>query len=191
MQIASRFAILSSLAVLGGACALPMTVSSHVDRTADFSTYQTYQWGPADALPIGDPRLEDDPFFRDAFEGAVERHLGRRGLQLAADGASDLSIHVHASVTERLDVAAIDHAQGYCNTADCASVATTYEAGTLVLDVVDVRTNNLVWRGWSQTNLAGVIDYRDRVAALIEESVDRMMRRFPRTLNPADLSPRP
>lgn len=191
MQTISRFGILCWLAVLGGACALSMTVSSHVDRNADFSTYQTYQWEPADALPIGDPRLENDPFFRDAFEGAVERQLGRRGLHLVAAGASDLSIHVHASVTERLDAAGIDHSRGYCTTPDCASVVTTYEAGTLMLDVVDARTNKLVWRGWSQTNLAGVIDDRDRLAALIEESVDRMMRRFPRAPNPADMSPRP
>ena len=40
----------------------------------------TYDWGPADALPTGDPRLDQNPFFKDHLEGAVEKELATRGF---------------------------------------------------------------------------------------------------------------
>ncbi len=45
--------ILSALALAG--CAT-MNVSSHVERGVNFAQYRTFDWGPADALPTGDPR---------------------------------------------------------------------------------------------------------------------------------------
>src|SRR5688572_812726 len=63
-------AALSALAFTG--CAT-MSVSSHFERGLDFSKYRTYEWAPPDALPIGDPRLDSNPFFHDYFQGAVEK----------------------------------------------------------------------------------------------------------------------
>ena len=49
-------AVVGTVAVAG--CA-SMNVSSHVQRGLDINRYHTYDWGPADALPAGDPRLSD------------------------------------------------------------------------------------------------------------------------------------
>ena len=65
--------------VLSG-CAT-MRVSSHVERGLDFSQYRTFDWGPRDALPVGDPRLDKDPFFRDQVEGAIEKQMAARGFE--------------------------------------------------------------------------------------------------------------
>ena len=54
-----------------------------------------------------------------------------------------------------------------------------YEAGTLVLDLVDNRTNRLVWRGWAQETVEGVLDNEDEMARQIDEAVTRMMARLP------------
>ena len=67
------------LAVVGGSCAAAMTVSSYQDRAIDISAYRTFDWGPADALPTGDPRLDRDPFFKDQVQGAVEKSWRRAG----------------------------------------------------------------------------------------------------------------
>ena len=163
------------------ACAARMNVSSHVDRGRDFSVYRTYQWGPADALPTGDPRLDHDPFFVDRLQGAVEKSFAVRALQLSADTA-DLIVHYHANVTERIDVNSVDRAYGYCYSEDCPPHVRRYEAGSIVIDVIDARTNRLVWRGWAQVDIAGVLGNRARLAALIDEAVTRMMQRFPRAI---------
>jgi hypothetical protein len=56
-----------------------------------------------------------------------------------------------------------------------------YEAGTLVLDVIDARTNTLIWRGWAQNSVEDMLDDRDRMAKTIDQAVARMLLRLPST----------
>ena len=74
-----RLAALPVLTLAVTGCAT-MLVSSHVQRDVDFAQYRTYDWGAPDALPTGDPRLDDNPFFNDHMQGAVEKQLAARGL---------------------------------------------------------------------------------------------------------------
>jgi hypothetical protein len=170
-----------AVALVAGACASTMTVSSHVDRALDISPYKTFDWGPADAVPTGDPRLDRDPFFKDEVQGAVEKQLAAQGIVLAPSGQPDLLVHYHANVARRIDVNRVDSSYGYCAAGECPA-AMEYEAGTLVLDVIDARTNRLIWRGWAQRSVEDVLDDRDRMARLIREAVSRMLQRFPRAL---------
>jgi hypothetical protein len=164
-------------------CASTMNVSSHVDRTVDFAQYRTYDWGPADAFPTGDPRLDKDAFFQDHLQGAVERQLAAKGLGRAdASGTADLRIHYHANVTQRIDVNRLDRDRGYCYGEDCPAGTIEYEAGTLVLDIMDARTNRIIWRGWAQESIEGVLEDRDRMEKQINEAVTRMFAMFPRPL---------
>jgi hypothetical protein len=48
-----------------------------------------------------------------------------------------------------------------------------------VLDVVDARSNRLVWRGWAQNSVEAMLDDPDRMDATIDEAVTRMLLRFP------------
>src|SRR5688572_11933126 len=130
----------AALIVSASGCAT-MMVSSHVQRDIDFTQYRTYDWGPADALPTGDPRLDANPFFKDHMQGAVERRFAARGLELTTSGTPDLLIHYHANVTQRIDVNRADQQYGYCYDEGCSVRVMEYEAGTLVLDLVDPRTN--------------------------------------------------
>jgi hypothetical protein len=154
-------------------------VSSHAERGLDFAPYRTYDWGPADALPTGDPRLDKNPFFQDHLQGAIEKQLAASGFERSTSGTPDLLIHYHASISQRIDVNRIDREYGYCYDEHCHVRIVDYEAGTLVLDIVDTRTNRLIWRGWAQDSLDGVLDNQDRMAKNIDEAVRRMLRRFP------------
>lgn len=169
-------AMLVGLAATG--CASTMTVSSHVDRDVAFGRYRTYDWGPADTLPTGDPRLDQNPFFKDHVEGAVEKGLAARGFTLAPD-KPDLLIHYHANISQRIDVNRVDRGYGYCYGAECQSGVIEYEAGTLVLDAVDARTNQLVWRGSARQNVDALIDNQDWMEEYVDKSVARLMVAFP------------
>ena len=170
-------ALATSLAMAN--CAPTIAVSSHVQRGLDFSTYRSFEWGPADALPTGDPRLDKDPYFKDHVQGAVERQLAARGIELSASGAPDLLIHYHANIRERLDIDRIDRAHGYCYSENCPPATIRYEAGTLVLDVIDAHTNRLIWRGWAQHSVEDMLHDPDRMAATINLAVTRMLKRLP------------
>jgi hypothetical protein len=156
-----------------------MTVSSHVERGLDFAPYRSFDWGPADALPTGDPRLDQDPFFKDHVQGAVEKALTARGIVLSASGTPDLLIHYHANIRQRIDVNRIDRAYGYCPGTTCPPETIEYEAGTLVLDFIDARTNRLIWRGWAQKSIGDMLQDREKMARTIDEAVTRMLRRLP------------
>ena len=172
--------LIASLATTS--CAIGMSVGSHMERGLDFSQYRTFDWGPADSLPTGDPRLDQNPFFKDHVQGAVEKQLAARSMQLSTSGAPDLLIHYHANIRQRIEVNRIDRGYGYCSAGDCPPETIVYEAGTLVLDIVDPRTNKLVWRGWAQNSVEDVLDDPDRMASMIRQAVARMLETFPRTL---------
>jgi uncharacterized protein DUF4136 len=172
-------AMTGSVAILlASGCAATMSVSSHVDRRLNFAQFRTFAWGPADALPTGDPSLDRDPFFKDYVQRSVARGLAARGLELASSGTPDLLIHYHANISERIDVNRADRVHGYCSAADCPPETVRYEAGTLVLDMIDSRTNKLVWRGWAQDSVEDLRN-RNRMAKTIDQAVAKMLRQLP------------
>jgi hypothetical protein len=175
----SRFVILAMSAVAVTGCAATMNVSSHVRSGIDFTGYRTYEWGPADALPTGDARLDQDPFFKDHLLGAVEKQLASRGFDRATADTADLLIHYHASINDRINVFGVDRDHGYCFDDECKAWVNDYEAGTLILDFVDARTNRVVWRGWAQDSVADMLNDRDRMAEKIDQAVAKMMALLP------------
>lgn len=178
-----RFAVAALCVVLPSlvtGCA-SVTVGSHVARDVDFARSWTYSWGPADALPTGDARLDNNPFFNDHLQGAVERRLAARGWEVFPSGSPELLIHYHANVARRFDLDSIDGQLGRCYGSDCGGRIREYEAGTLVLDIVDARTNRVVWRGWAQNSMEGIFDNQDRLERMINSAVERMLQRLPRS----------
>jgi len=154
-------------------------VGSHIERGRDFTQYRTYDWGPADRLPIGDPRLAADPHFQDYLQGAVERGLVARGYRRDESGAPDVLIHFHATTAERLIV---DHEipePGQCFGDGCRPSVSQVEQATLVFDLIDARTSRPIWRGWAQFALDDLRD-RDRVGKRLSGAVERMLVSLPR-----------
>ena len=176
-----RFAavVISALTLTG--CA-SMQVNSFVERGIDFTQYHTYAWATNDQLVTGDPRLDNNPFFLERLQASVERQLATKGFEKTTSGTPELVLHYHASITQRIDVNRVDREYGYCYDEDCRARVTEYEAGTLVLDIVDARTNRVIWRGWAQDSVEGVLDNQDRMARKIDEAVKRMLERLPRGL---------
>src|SRR5689334_12376231 len=173
-----RTLVIMITAALAAGCAT-LTVSSHIERNIKFTYYLTYDWGPPDILPVGDPRLDNNPFFRDYVQGTIEKKMDAKGYERAFTGTPDLLIHYHASVNQKLEVYEVDHRYGYCY-GNCEPQISNYEEGTLLVDVVDARTSKVVWRGWSQDVMNGVIDNQDRLEKQVDEGVTRMMQLLPR-----------
>ena len=53
-----------------------------------------------------------------------------------------------------------------------------FNAGNI--DVIDTHTNRLIWRGWAQDSVEGVLGNRNRLKRKIDEGVTRMFERLPR-----------
>jgi hypothetical protein len=160
-------------AVLAG-CAT-MRVNSFIDRGVNFTVYHTYDWAPGAQLATGDPRLDNNEFFQERVKAAVEKGLAARGLERVPSGPADVVLHYHASVTQRIDANGVDAKYGYCD--DCRP--SVFDAGTLTLDVVDTRTNRLVWRGWAESTFDGIVDDQQWLERRVDEAVVQMLDAFP------------
>jgi hypothetical protein len=164
-----------ALAALAASACAPMRVNAFVERTTNFTTFRTYAWAPADQLATGDPRLDNNEFFQERVKTAVEKGLDARGLEKTTSGTADVVLHYHASVTQRVDANGVDERYGYCE--DCRPFV--FDAGTLTLDVVDARTNRLVWRGWAERSFDGIVDNQQWLERQVDEAVDRILRKYP------------
>ena len=158
-----------------------MNVSSHMEPNLNTTGYHTFAWGDPDLLPTGDPRLDRDPFFKDHIQGEVERQMALRGVSLA-DKDADLQVHYHAVISPRLDVNRVDREHGYCFDESCTGRVFEYEQGTLIIDIIDLKTKRVIWRGWAQEAIEPALKDQDRMAKDIAAAVQRMLARFPRSL---------
>jgi hypothetical protein len=175
-----RLAALAAAALVLAGCAT-LQVTSRVEPGADLTQLRVFAWEPADAYATGDPRLDNNPFFHDYLQGAVERQLLRRGYVEAstADLPPDLLLHYHASVNQRME---IDEPDPGCVADNCKPGVIEYEQGTLVVDAVDAKTKRVVWRGWAQESVQGIIDSQDKMEEEIDRIILQMLQNFPTRL---------
>jgi hypothetical protein len=169
-------AVALAAALTLGACAT-LRVNSYLDRRADFGRYRAYTWDRSEAFSTGDPRLDNNRFFSERVQQAVDHELERRGLERTEPVRADVTIHIHARVDQKLDTTALDRQDGRCDSPDCWP--TIYEAGTLVIDVIDTRTRTLAWRGWAEAPFDGVIEDQRWMETTIDKTVAKILARLP------------
>lgn len=161
------------------ACAAPIRVDAYAERGANLARYRTYAFAPVEAVATGDPRLDSNPFFNERVQAAVDKGLTAKGYRRDTSGSPDMVVHFHASVAQDIDVVDLDRQAGYCaQTDDCKPFV--YDAGTLLMDLVDTQTKKLAWRGWARTNLDGVVDNQTWLEQRVDTAVGRIVAQMPR-----------
>jgi hypothetical protein len=176
---AKTFVAVTAMASLLAGCAPVLKTGSHVERGARFTHYRTWEWAPAQPAPTGDARLDSNPMFVESLRAAVEHQLARQGyVRTALAGPPDLSVRYHVAFSKTFEVTGGAPATGSCS-GNCEPEAYAYEQGTLVVDLVDVRTSTLAWRGWSRDNMDGVIDKQNSMDDAIVRIVAAMFEHLP------------
>ena len=152
------------------------STASYSDRATDLSAFRTYAWGPVDTGGTGDPRLDNNRFFEDRIRHRVEEELSARGFEKTDAATPDLFVHYHASFSQKIDVREIDRSYA-SSIVDQQPVV--YDAGTIFVDLVDARAKTLVWRGWAEGTMDGVIDNQGLMESRVDDAVMRILRRLP------------
>jgi hypothetical protein len=165
-----------ALAAIGTAGCSALRVNAYQEPGFDVARYRTFAWASHDAFSTGDPRLDNNRFFIERVQRAVERELALRGLERDA-AAPDVTLHIHARFDQRIRQADLEPASAPGSQRGQTEV---YEAGTVLLDVVDRRTERVAWRGWAEGAFDGVVDDQDWLDATIDKTVTKILARFPR-----------
>jgi hypothetical protein len=167
------------MAALVAGCAT-MKAGSHIERGAQFTHYQTWEWAASEERPTGDPRLDNNPMFEVHLRSAVEHQLAGKGyVRTPLAGSPDLRAQYHVNFSKTVEISGGAAIAGSCSR-DCEPEAYAYEQGTLVVDLVDAQTSKVVWSGWSRDNMEGVIDNQERMEREIDRVVVAMFERIPR-----------
>lgn len=106
----------------------------------DFSQYRTYAWNRG--IAARDPSIESQ------IHAAVDFELPFKQLhRVERAGSPNLYIFTYASDAEEHVIDQWEYEVGLPGAANARSGALTLPIGTLLVDLVDARSRQLVWRG--------------------------------------------
>jgi hypothetical protein len=155
----------------------------YVDHDSELvpGSYSTFDW-----VPTPETSLEDEyPLLHSQIKNAIEYRLVQSGL-IQDDTKPELLVTYHTKVAGmvRLDAASYgyDYGPGWVwdpawgdEAGDYASKVRTYPRGTLIVDIWDMATGRVVWRG---TVVGLVPENPDDVDQEIQAALEAMVAKW-------------
>ena len=172
-----RGTLLSTIVLLVSVPGAWAGVDVGYDTTVDFSTFHTYGWkeNPGEGAWQAPNLMTDRRIYM-----AVDQELQAKGLTKAT-GNPDLLIarYVSKSTNERIDSSTYGYIPNTW-TAWMSASTTVRETshGSLVIDLVDPKSNVLVWRGVATTSL-GTNPNPEKTGKKVLDFVQKMFKDFP------------
>jgi len=168
-------------------CASGPTIRSHVDPSANLSSYTTYMF----AEKTGTDRPDYKTPITSYFKEAIRREMDARGYRYVEGGPADLLINFNANAQENVDVrttpgSTFGYGYGYYGyrgglygaAAFPPEVQTVrYKTGTANVDVVDLSKKQVVWEGIAEARLTDKMMKDPRTA--ISGAITEMFAQYP------------
>jgi hypothetical protein len=159
------------LAIASRASAQKVTVD--FDPHASFSDYETFMW----IEPVHYPQ---DPLMERRIMNAINTALTDKGLHEVPLGA-DIGVVAHTATRERhtLETFYTGFGGGWrwgMGWGQAITTPETYTVGTLVVDLFDARTMQLIWRGVGTETLS---DKPEKDTQKLNKTVEKMFKDFP------------
>lgn len=172
------------LALLTGCAAIP--VRYDYDRQASWSSYKSYDWYAATSQAKRKAAGVDNPIMDRRVRSAVEKVLAARGFQRDSAGEPDFLVTYYPVYQNRALVTGTTlhngwgwgyHPFGFGLSTHYRQVH-TYKDGSIVLEIVDNKTKQLVWQAIGEGVLTDLDDPQE-VDEQIEAAVKQILNRFP------------
>jgi hypothetical protein len=174
-----------SLLILGfSGCAPSIHVSSDYEKNTNFAQYRTWRWYQDQPVAKSDSTRRYSTFLDKRVKTAVESEMARRGFQLVTGSqkpdmllAYDVSIeNVQRVRPDYISIPTIGYGYWYgyryaytYNRLYNNTTVQEYQAGTIILDIVDAQSNELVWRGTGQTTGGEKSLTQEKVQAVVTQ----------------------
>ena len=150
-------------------------VKTDFDRSANFALYKTYSWEHVETKV---------PLIVDRIKHAVNAVLAARGWTLVDSGADVAVVAMEITRDQQtLDTFYDGFGGGWGwrrfgggGFGEATTTTDTYKVGTVVVDLFDTKTKQLIWRGAASDTLS---DNSDKNIKNLNESVDKMFKHFP------------
>lgn len=177
MQKAVFICVTSILALLSPISSFATDVKSDYDRAADFGRYKKYCWQKVET---------QNPLWIERIKTALNSALTAKGWsQTESASTCDISI-VAIEIKRNHDTVNTFYDNfgggwgwrgfGAGGFGEATTTTDTYQTGTLIVDLFDTKTKNLVWRGSTTDTLS---DKSDKNMKKLNNSVSKLFEHFP------------
>lgn len=173
MRVQKVVPLLGGMILFAG-MALAQEVKTDYDRGANFAQYKTYSWEQVKTK---------DPLDVGRIKNAVNAALAAKGWT-QVDSRGDVSI-VAMEITrnqQTLNTFYDGFGGGWGwrrfggGLGEATTTVDTYKVGTVVVDLFDTRTKQLIWRGSASDTLS---DNSDKNIKNLDKGVNKMFKDFP------------
>ena len=160
-------------ALLFATAAFAQQVKTDYDRSTNFSQYKTYSWEKVQT---------QDPLWVDRIKEAVNTALTAKGLTPVESGGDMAIIAMETTKNQQTLNTFYDGFGGGWGwrwgggLGDATTTVDNYKVGTLVVDLFDAHTKQLLWRGSSSDTLS---DKSDKNIKNLDKGVQKMFDHFP------------
>lgn len=154
---------------------LAQQVKIDYDRGANFAQYKTYSWEQVKTR---------DPLFIDRIKDAVSSALAAKGWTQVESGA-DVSIMAFQMTRDRQTLNTFYdgfgggwgwRGFGGGGFAEATTTTDTYKVGTLIVDLFDAKTKQLLWRSSASDTLSSS---SNKNIHNLDKNVEKMFKEFP------------
>ena len=186
--------ILPFLLLLGllAGCASSVAVNTDFDRSANFTRYTTFNWYQSVPAARRDSVYKYDTFLDKYIKEAVEANLTSKGLRLTTTNP-DLLVAYDVKVVTRQEVRpdygyypgwygpgwygygwwyGYRYNYGYSRFG-APMYIDQYQDGTIIIDLVDAKENELIWRGHGQMQVGSTNVSQGEVNRIVAKILDK------------------
>jgi Domain of unknown function (DUF4136) len=150
-------------------------VKTDYDRSANFGQYKTYSWKQVKT---------SDPLLVDRIKNSVNAALGAKGwTQVDSGGAVSICAIEITQDQQTLNTFYDGFGGGWGwrrfgggGLGDATTTTETYKVGTLVIDLFDTKTKQLIWRGTSSDTLS---NNSNKNIQNLDKGVEKLFKQFP------------
>jgi hypothetical protein len=170
------FALIGMILLAGTASA--QQVKTDYDRSANFAQYKTYSWEHVKTK---------DPLDVDRIKNDVNAALSAKGWTQVASGGDVCIIALQMTRNQQTLNTFYDGfgggwgyrrfgGGGFGGFGDATTTTETYKVGTLVVDLFDAKTKQLLWRGSASDTLSNNSNTNIKN---LNKGVEKMFKQFP------------
>jgi len=173
MNRVCRLAVCSLFFLAMLEAAFAQHVQTDFDHQANFNQYKTYSWEeikPANSL--WDARIQS----------AVDAQLAAKGWTKVASGGDVAVVAIKTTQTQRTLQTFYDgfgggwRWRGFGGIGEATTTEQDYKEGTLVVDLYDGKTKQLIWRGSAEDTVS---DKEAKNEKNLDKGVAKMFKKFP------------
>jgi len=190
-----KYLLALSLVIFVSGCS-SLSLSTDYDKKIDFSNFKTYRWHKKIHPPTvdGKPTTSTNDIMDSRIRATINQHLQAQHYTLSDSKKIDFLVNYSVVIENKTDIRTYNNYSGYSpgfqygygsygqnmalgfGTSD--TKVTHYQQGTLIVDIINPETNQLMWRGSADGRLPKNTNQEEN-DKLIKKYINKVLSGFP------------